>query len=81
MPTQIHPTAIIDPSARIGADVEIGPYCVIGANVVIGDGSWLQNHVTVCGPTTIGKENKFYCYASIGQRTQDLKYSGEPTYL
>jgi UDP-N-acetylglucosamine acyltransferase len=81
MPTQIHPTAVIDPSAQIGAEVEIGPYCVIGANVAIGDGSWLQNHVTICGPTTIGKENRFYSFTSIGQRTQDLKYSSEPTYL
>jgi UDP-N-acetylglucosamine acyltransferase len=81
MPTQIHPTAIIDPSAQIGADVEIGPYCVVGAGVTVGDGSWLQNHVTVCGPTKIGKANKFYAYTSIGQQTQDLKYAGEPTYL
>lgn len=81
MPTQIHPTAIVDPGAQIGADVIIGPYCVIGDKVVIGDGSWLQNHVTVMGPSTIGKGNKFYAYASIGQQTQDLKYAGEPTYL
>jgi UDP-N-acetylglucosamine acyltransferase len=81
MPAQIHPTAIIDPSAQIASDVEIGPYCVIGANVVIGDGCWLQNHVTVCGPTKIGEGNKFYAFNSIGQRTQDLKYAGEPTYL
>jgi UDP-N-acetylglucosamine acyltransferase len=81
MPTQIHPTAIVDPSAQIGADVVIGPYCVIGDKVVIGDGSWLQHHVTVMGPSTIGKGNKIYSYASIGQQTQDLKYAGEPTYL
>ena len=77
----IHPTAIIDPGAKIGNDVEIGPYCVIYADVEIGDGCWLQNHVTIDGPTKIGKDNRFYAYASIGQRTQDLKYSGGPTYL
>lgn len=77
----IHPTAIIDPSARIGADVTIGPYCIIGADVEIGEGSWLQHHVTVMGPTTIGRRNQFYAYGSIGQRTQDLKYKAEPTYL
>ena len=78
---KIHPTAIVDPSAEIGGDVEIGPYCVIPADVTIGDGCWLQNHVTVDGPTTIGKNNRFYAYGSIGQRTQDLKYEGEPTHL
>ena len=77
----IHPTAIIDTSARIGADVTIGPYCIIGADVEIGEGSWLQHHVTVMGPTKVGKRNQFYAYGSIGQRTQDLKYAAEPTYL
>jgi len=77
----IHPTAIIDPKAELGADVVVGPYCVIGPEVFIGDRCWLQNHVTVCGPTKIGKQNRFYAYCSIGQQTQDLKYAGEPTYL
>jgi UDP-N-acetylglucosamine acyltransferase len=77
----IHPTAIIDPSARIDADVTIGPYCIIGPDVEIGKGCWLQHHVTVMGPTTIGQNNRFYAYGSIGQQTQDLKYSGEPTRL
>lgn len=77
----IHPTAIIDPSARIGAGVEIGPYCVIGADVTLGDECVLANHVTIAGPTTIGARNRFYPYTSIGQRSQDLKYVGEPTYL
>jgi len=81
MPAVIHSTAVIDPGAQLGADVEIGPYCVIGDKVVIGDGSWLQNHVTITGPTTIGRGNRFFSYASIGQQTQDLKYAGEPTYL
>ena len=79
--SSIHPTAIIDPSAQLGADVVVGPYCVIGEGVILGDGCWLQSHVTVCGPSKIGKGNKFYAYTSIGQQTQDLKYAGEPTYL
>ncbi|MFT4546155.1 MAG: UDP-N-acetylglucosamine acyltransferase [Verrucomicrobiales bacterium] len=79
--TQIHPTAIIDPAAKIGMGVEIGPYCVIYAGVEIGDGCWLQNHVTIDGSTKIGKDNRFYAYGSIGQRSQDLKYAGEPTHL
>jgi UDP-N-acetylglucosamine acyltransferase len=81
MPAQIHPTAIVDPGAGIGADVVIGPYCVVGDKVVIGDGCTLQNHVTLCGPAIIGKGNQFFAYTSIGQRTQDLKYAGEPTHL
>ncbi|MFV1995094.1 MAG: acyl-ACP--UDP-N-acetylglucosamine O-acyltransferase [Verrucomicrobiales bacterium] len=79
--TKIHPTAIVDPSTELGEGVEIGPYCVIHAGVRIGDGCWLQNHVTVAGPTSVGRGNRFFAYASIGQQTQDLKYQGEPTYL
>lgn len=77
----IHPTAVIDPSAQIGADVFIGPYCVIHGDVTIGDGCWLQHHITICGPTKIGRGNKFHGFGSIGLQTQDLKYAGEPTHL
>ena len=77
----IHPTAIIDSSAQIGGETEIGPYCVIGPEVIIGEGCHLASHVTITGPTRIGNGNRFYPYCSIGQRTQDLKYMGEPTYL
>lgn len=77
----IHPTTIIHPTARVDDGCEIGPYCVIGANVEIGAGCWLQSHVVVEGPTRIGPDNRFYSFASIGQRTQDLKYVGEPTFL
>jgi UDP-N-acetylglucosamine acyltransferase len=80
MASRIHPTAVIDPSAEIGADVEIGPYCVVHAGVRLGDGCWLQNHVTLAGPLTVGKGNRFFAFGSIGQQTQDLKYKGEPTY-
>ena len=59
----------------------VGPYCIVGAGVVLGPGCWLQHHVTLSGPTRAGARNKFYAYCSIGQQTQDMKYAGEPTYL
>jgi len=79
--SQVHPTAIIDPSAKIGSGTCIGPYCIIGADVVLGERCLLHGHVTIVGPTKIGAQNEFYPYTSIGQRTQDLKYVGEPTFL
>lgn len=77
----IHPTAIVDPAAEIHPGARIGPYCVIGPKVILGEDTELINHVTVMGPSKIGRGNLFYAGASIGQRTQDLKYVGEPTYL
>jgi UDP-N-acetylglucosamine acyltransferase len=77
----IHPTAVVDPEAEFGPDVVVGPYCVVGREVTIGAGCWLQNHVTICGPAKIGPGNRFHSFCSIGQQTQDLKYTGEPTYL
>jgi UDP-N-acetylglucosamine acyltransferase len=79
--SRIHPTAVIDPTAHVGQTTHIGPYCVIGAGVVLGEGCRLHNHVTLAGPSVIGNGNEFYPYASVGQRSQDLKYSGEPTRL
>jgi len=81
MANQIHPTAVVDPGAELGDDIEIGPYSVIQAGVKLGDGCRLQNHVTIAGSTEVGSGNEFFPYASIGQRSQDLKYEGEPTYL
>lgn len=81
MANEIHSTAIVDPGAELGDGIVIGPYCVIGAGVKLGDGCRLHNHVTLAGPSEIGLENEFFPYASIGQRTQDLKYAGEPTWL
>jgi UDP-N-acetylglucosamine acyltransferase len=79
--SQIHPTAIVEAKAEIGAGTIIGPYCIVHAGVVLGPDCWLQHHVTLSGPTVAGARNKFYAYCSIGQQTQDLKYLGEPTYL
>lgn len=77
----IHPTAIIDKSAVIAADVTIGPYCIIGPNVEIGTGTKLHSHVVVAGYTRIGKNNEIFQFASIGEICQDLKYKGEETWL
>ena len=77
----IHATAIIDPSARLGNRVEVGPYSVIGANVEIGDGTVIGPHVVIKGPCTIGKDNKILQFASIGEDPQDKKYAGEATQL
>jgi UDP-N-acetylglucosamine acyltransferase len=77
----IHPTAIIDPAAEVDPSARIGPYCIIGPGVAVGAETELQHHVTLMGATTIGSGNFFYAYCSIGQRTQDLKYEGEPTFL
>ena len=78
---RIHPTAIIDKTAKIGQSSTVGPYCIIGAGVVIGEQCELKAHVTIDGPTTVGNGNRFYPYSCIGHRSQDLKYEREPTYL
>lgn len=79
--SEIHPTAIIDPSAQIGIGVSIGAYSVIGPDVVIGDDCWIGPHVVINGPTTIGRENKIFQFASVGELPQDLKFFGEETRL
>lgn len=78
---EIHPTAIIDPSAELADDVKIGPYCVIGPKVKLGAGCVLHSHVFIDGPSTFGKGNEFFPFAVVGSKTQDLKYKGEPTWL
>ncbi|MFA6955366.1 MAG: acyl-ACP--UDP-N-acetylglucosamine O-acyltransferase [Thermoanaerobaculia bacterium] len=78
---KIHPTAIIDPGATIGHDVEIGPYAVIGEGVEIGDATEIGPHVRISGPTKIGKRNRFTGSASFGTDPQDLKFGGEKTRL
>ena len=77
----IHPTAIIDPSAKLGVDVKVGAFTVIGANVEIGDGCDIRSHVVINGPTSIGRNNTIYQFASVGEECQDKKYAGEPTRL
>ena len=72
----IHPTAIIHPGAQIGADCEIGPYCVIGQHVVLGDRCRLLSHVVIDGHTRLGQDNQIFPFASIGLKTQDLKWKG-----
>jgi len=72
----IHPTAIVAPSAELDADIAIGPYCVVGPRVRIGRGSRLISHVVVDGWTTVGEQCTFYPFASVGLQTQDLKYKG-----
>jgi UDP-N-acetylglucosamine acyltransferase len=77
----IHPTAIVDPSAELAADVSVGPYSVIGAEVVIGAGSRIGPHVVLQGPTRMGRDNQVFQFASIGEVPQDKKFSGERTFL
>jgi UDP-N-acetylglucosamine acyltransferase len=77
----IHQTAMIDPTARIGKNVEIGAYSVIGANVEIGDDNWIGPHVVIQGPTKIGNGNKIFQFSSLGAEPQDKKYRDEPTWL
>ena len=76
-----HETAIVDPGARIADDVEIGPFCVIGADVEIGPGSSVGPHCVIRGPTKIGRDNRIFSFCSIGEAPQDMKYAGEPTRL
>jgi UDP-N-acetylglucosamine acyltransferase len=77
----IHPTAIVDPGAKIHSGCEIGPYCTVGANVELGDGCELVSHVVIEGHTKIGADNAFFPFCSVGMAPQDLTYSGEPTRL
>ena len=73
----IHPTAIVDSSARLADDVEVGPYCIIGSNVTVGPRTRFIAHVFVEGITAIGENNVFYPYSTIGVASQDKKYHGE----
>src|SRR5438093_12890448 len=76
-----HPTAIVDPRARIGDGCTIGPYAVVGPEVKLGEGSCLHSHVVIDGLTTVGPRNEFFPFACIGLKTQDLKYAGGKCYL
>lgn len=77
----IHSTAIVDPKAELDSSVTVGPYTVIGAGVKIGAGTSVGPHCVIEGPTTIGRDNKIFQFASLGAAPQDKKYAGEPTQL
>jgi len=79
--SDIHPTAIVAPGAELDVGVSVGPYAVIGAGVRIGAGSTVGAHAVLKGPATIGRENRIFQFASIGEDPQDKKYRGEPTQL
>lgn len=81
MTVSIHPSAIVDPAAKLGEGVKIGPFCVVGPDVTLGDGVRLVSHVAVDGRTSIGAETVIYPFASIGHRPQDLKFHGEASEL
>lgn len=77
----IHPTAEVHPKAQLGEGVRVGPYAFIGPDVTLGDDCIVEHHASLKGPLTAGKENHFFQFCSLGEKTQDLKYEGEPTYL
>ncbi len=73
----IHPTAVVDPAARVAESAEIGPYCIIGPEVEIGARTRLMANLYLEGPTWIGEDNVFFPYSTVGVAPQDLKYKGE----
>jgi UDP-N-acetylglucosamine acyltransferase len=73
--------AVVSPQAQLASDVEVGPFSVIGPGVEIGAGTWIGPHAVINGPTRIGKDNKIFQFASLGDAPQDKKYKGEPTRL
>ena len=78
---QVHPTAIVEDGARLAAGVKIGPFCVVGPEVSLGERVELLSHVAVAGTTEIGAGTRIFPFASIGHQPQDLKYKGEPCSL
>jgi len=79
--SDIHPTAIIDDSVRLGDNVKIGPYCCLTGNVDLGDEVVLESHVIVTGNTKVGAQTHIYPFASIGHVPQDLKFGDEEVFL
>jgi len=79
--TTIHPTAIVEPGARLAESVVIGPYCTVGPEVELADGVELISHVVIAGRTAVGAETRIFPFASIGHAPQDLKYKGEKSRL
>jgi len=81
MTARIHPSAVVEDGATLGANCVVGPFCHVGPDVVLGDGVELKSHVAVAGTTTIGARTALFPFASIGHQAQDLKYRGEPATL
>lgn len=81
MTVSIHPTAVVDPAARLGAGVGIGPFCTVGPDVELGDRVELISHVVVAGHTSIGPGTRVFPFVSLGLPPQDLKFSGEKSQL
>lgn len=77
----IHPTAVIEDGVKIGANVTVGSFTYIATNVEIGDGTEVMSHVVIKGPTVIGKDNRIFPFAIVGEECQDKKYQGEQTRL
>ncbi|HEY7404368.1 MAG TPA: acyl-ACP--UDP-N-acetylglucosamine O-acyltransferase [Candidatus Angelobacter sp.] len=75
----IHPTAIVDPAARIPDSCSVGPYCIVGAEVELGEGCELMSHVVIHGAAKIGASNRFFPFCAIGVEPQDVTYKGEKT--
>jgi UDP-N-acetylglucosamine acyltransferase len=78
---RIHPTAVVDPNATLGRDVQIGPYCVVDGQVSLGDGVLLDSHVRISGQTAVGAGSMIGAFATLGAAPFDLKYAGEPSFL
>lgn len=77
----VHPTAIVEQGARLGAGVEVGPFSVVGPHVTLGDGVQVQSHAVVTGRTTIGARTRIFSFAHVGGEPQDKKFEGEESYL
>ena len=81
MSTGVHPTAFVDPGARLGANVSIGPFTVVGADVEIGDDCRIGSHCVLTGPMRLGRGNVVHSHATLGNDPQDKKFHGERTEL
>jgi len=79
--TQIHPTAVVDPRAKLGTNVSVGAFTIVDGDVVIGDNTSIGHHCVLTGHTEIGADNRIYHFVSVGEANQDKKYKGEPTRL
>ncbi len=77
----IHPSAVVDPAAELDEGVEVGPFSLIGPGVRVGSGTRIGPHAVVRGPSDLGRDNRIFQFASVGEDPQDKKYAGEPTRL